>query len=177
MEPNSLEGKSMPNIQSPAILQKSISVYEWKNNFTFFKIVFESQEIPGMMIFYPRYQIRKCPHHNCLLDSRFELIGWYQSEHYYGIIEMEPMWSISTGIEKKFLSERVSVKVLVNDVYYKSSFRGRTNYLNQDFEINSADDPLFVRIVASYRFGKTTVKQARRRTTGAEEERGRINKD
>ncbi len=113
------------------------------------------------------------------LPSKFsiELSGWYQSEQYYGIIKVQPMWSISTGIEKKLFDDRASIKILINDIFYKSSFKGSTHYLNQDVEISSADDTRFVRIHFNYRFGKKTVAQARRHQTGAEEERNRIKKD
>ncbi len=162
-------------------LSVPIQVAKWWNSNNYFNVYMNHYEgfFEGGKLDKKSTSLSMHTNQSFLLPAGFslELTGWYQSEHYYGIIKVEPMWSISTGIEKKFLSERASVKVLVNDIFYKSSFRGTTNYLNQDFEINSADDTRFVRIFASYRFGKKTVQQARRRSTGAEEERRRINKD
>jgi hypothetical protein len=106
-----------------------------------------------------------------------ELSGWYQSGMVYGIIDMDPMWSISVGGEKKLLDEKLSLRVLVNDIFYTSSFSGSTKYMNQDVQISSADDTRFVRVFVNYRFGKKTVQQARRRQTGVEEERGRVNRN
>jgi hypothetical protein len=61
----------------------------------------------------------------------------------------------------------------VRDPFHWQQFKGHTLYSDIDVQIHNKWDNRNMTATFSYRFGKTSVAQARRRTNGATEEQNR----
>jgi outer membrane receptor protein involved in Fe transport len=103
-----------------------------------------------------------------------EISGYYSGPGIWGgVFLYESSWSLDIGIQKKFLNERLNVRVSGSDLFYESGWEGisvfnglssagRGNWDSRRFNINM-----------SYRFGNDNVK-SRKRKVGLEDEAGRV---
>ncbi|HNP24337.1 MAG TPA: TonB-dependent receptor [Panacibacter sp.] len=105
-----------------------------------------------------------------------EVSGFYNSENLASSnILAQPMGMFSLGGSKKILKEKGAVRINVRDPFYLMSFRGSTDLDKGYTQIHSYWDNRRVILTFTYRFGKTSGQQSRRRSTGAEDEQNRMN--
>lgn len=103
-----------------------------------------------------------------------ELSGFYRSAGYEGQLIMNPMWQLSSGIQKQILKTKGSLKFSVNDIFNSRQFIGRVKYDDIDVLINARRDSRRASLTFSYRFGKPIKTQERRKIGGADEEQNRV---
>jgi hypothetical protein len=102
-----------------------------------------------------------------------ELVFTYSSEMIWGTMLLEPIYSISGGISKMFLKDRVQARLNFNDVFHTDIMHSTTKYQNIDVDFERVYDSQFFRIHVSYKFGKQTQRSARR-SSGSQEEQNRV---
>ncbi|MFN7116210.1 MAG: outer membrane beta-barrel protein [Saprospiraceae bacterium] len=102
-----------------------------------------------------------------------EINFFYQHTGAYGISIIEPIWQLSLGVQKSILKEKGTIRLNVNDIFWRGYPRGSTQFANIDETFSSRRGTRLASIAFSYRFGKNTVAPSRRRATGAEEEQRR----
>lgn len=105
----------------------------------------------------------------------FEVGGWYNGPGIWGgVFLYESQYSLDMGIQKKFFSDKLSIKVSYQDITNQawwngfSNFDGLLSYGQGNFD-NSRGS-----ISLSYNFGSNTVKKSRERKTGIEDESNRV---
>ncbi|MEO7801468.1 MAG: outer membrane beta-barrel family protein [Ginsengibacter sp.] len=103
-----------------------------------------------------------------------ELSGFYRSAGYEGQLVMNPMWQLSSGIQKQILKTKGSLKLSVNDIFNSRQFIGRVKYDDIDVLINARRDSRRGSLTFSYRFGKPIKTQERRKIGGADAEQNRV---
>lgn len=104
-----------------------------------------------------------------------ELSGWYQSAMTWGVFEMEPMWRVSVGIQKKFFNDKAQVKLSVDDIFDKGGkMNAKSEYLNIKMQARNTWSSQRIGLSFSYRFGKD-LKPSRQRNTGIDDVQKRIN--
>jgi outer membrane beta-barrel protein/carboxypeptidase family protein len=104
----------------------------------------------------------------------FELSAYYNSKMVWATFLIDPQYSFSAGISRKFFDKRLHLKVDINDIFKTEKTIAKVNYGSINFDFKQLEDSQFVRFHLTYNFGKRTVEQARRRHTGAEEEQRRV---
>lgn len=105
-----------------------------------------------------------------------EFSGFYQGENLVSSnILAQPMGMFSLGAGKKILKDKGSVRLNLRDPFYLMHFTGSTELDKFTTNVKSTWDNRRVIISFSYRFGKSTVPQQRRRASGADDEKSRIN--
>ncbi len=103
----------------------------------------------------------------------FELSGWYNSP-YQRIDYNLAMGMLDAGVQKKFLKDNATLKVVFSDVLntarggYQSEYAGIATNLRFKFEGR------LLRLTFNYRFGSKEIKEARSRRSGSEDELRRI---
>ena len=103
-----------------------------------------------------------------------EISGWYNSPSIWGgTFEMDAMWSLSAGIQKRFLNDKLNVKIGVDDIFLSTNWRGTSDFGALLLNIDGRNDSRRLKVNMSYRFGNQQVK-ARKRKTGIEDEKSRI---
>ncbi len=109
-------------------------------------------------------------------DWSMELSGWYNSPSTWGgTFEMQSMWNVDFGIQKKLFGGRANMKVAVSDIFKTTNFNGIAAFGPLFMDIRGGNDSRRVRVNFSYLIGNTQVKGARRRKTGLEDEQRRAN--
>ena len=107
-------------------------------------------------------------------DIKGEVSGWYQGRGIEGIIQSDPLYGVSAGLERNFLDDRITV-ILSGDGIVQRFFTGKIRYQEQNLDVRSIwEAPVFTGKV-TYNFGNRFLKKGERRKSAADEERGRLN--
>lgn len=109
------------------------------------------------------------------LGINAEISGWYSSPSIWGgTFKMEQMWGLDAGVQKRFLKGKANLKLSVNDVFYSQKWNGTSNFGGLYMQVNGRGDSRRFRVNFSYNFGNDQVKSARNRSTGLDDEKGRV---
>jgi len=104
-----------------------------------------------------------------------EVSGWYSGPGIWGgVFKYDNSYSLNLGLQKKFLQDKLNVKLSFTDIFNQSFWSGNSEFDglqsygtgNFDFQRGS--------ISLSYKFGQDSVKAYRDRKTGLEDESGRV---
>lgn len=104
-----------------------------------------------------------------------ELSGMYQAGMVWGLFYIKGLAQISAGVQKVSANKMSVFKLSVTDITYMNRIRVVVQYQNQDFFTNRQWDSRVLTFTYVQRFGKTTVAQARKRSTGVEDVKRRTN--
>jgi iron complex outermembrane receptor protein len=103
-----------------------------------------------------------------------ELSGWYNSPTIWqGTFESKGMGSVDAGLQKVILKGMGNLKFSVSDIFKTLRWSGENNFAGQYLRASGNWESRQFKVNFSYRFGKLTVKSARQRKTGVEEEGSR----
>jgi iron complex outermembrane recepter protein len=104
-----------------------------------------------------------------------ELVGMYQARNAWGLFVIKDLGFVTAGIQKVSKDKNSTFKLNVSDVFYSNRIAVVVQYQNMDFFTNRTWDGRVVTLSFTHRFGKNTVAQARRRSSGVEDEKRRAN--
>jgi len=91
-----------------------------------------------------------------------------------GLFRMKSMCAVDLGVSKQILHKKGSIKFNVNDVFNIQRFRGSFENGGRYTGVRSKWESQQFRLSFNYRFGNTSVKAARNRKTGLEDEQSRV---
>jgi len=103
-----------------------------------------------------------------------ELSGWYRSKTTEGLLVANPMWAVNSAISKQILKKKGTVKLGIRDIFWTQAFSGYARYADVDVNVSSKRDSRQFNLTFTYRFGKTNIAPARRKTGGATDEQNRV---
>ena len=104
-----------------------------------------------------------------------ELSGFYNAPTIYmGNFKGRSIYNVDAGISKQVMKGRATVKASVSDVFHTMKFRATSDFAGQQTKFNYRQESQQLKLSFSFRFGSNTVKAARQRTTGAEDELKRV---
>ncbi len=108
-------------------------------------------------------------------DFSAELGGWYQARQLYGYMDVQPNWMLNAGIQKTFWDKQATVRINIQDIFWKGYPRATSVYTGYKEDFVAERETRVANISFTYRFGKRTVPQSRRHSSGAEDEKRRAN--
>jgi hypothetical protein len=103
-----------------------------------------------------------------------ELSGSFNSRSLYGFHVTDPHSSINLGLQKTFLNKKAKASLNVSDLFNQTQWSSNMNFNNIHVRYYNKWETRLYRLSFSYQFGKNTVKPARQRKSGNEEERKRV---
>lgn len=98
-----------------------------------------------------------------------ELSGNYRARELYAFENVNPIWFVSAGLQKKLMENRMTIKLNVNDIFYSNKVTATTTFTNykETFHVNR--DTRVATIAFTYKFGKNSISSSRRRQGGADD--------
>jgi hypothetical protein len=102
-----------------------------------------------------------------------ELSYFYQARQQYGYMDLVPQSMLSAGVQKNFLSKKLTLRLNATDIFWDGYPRATSVYNNYKETFSARRDTRQVSCALTYRFGQRPAGQARRHSGGAEEEKRR----
>ena len=103
-----------------------------------------------------------------------EISGYFAGPGVWGgVFRYESSYSLDIGLQRKFLQDRLNIRLSASDLFYQTGWDGYSVFDGLRSEGSGRWDSRRVSISASYRFGNENVK-SRKRKTGIEDEAKRV---
>ncbi len=113
------------------------------------------------------------------LNKRFsaELAAFYNSPSVDGVTNRKASGKVDIGIQMKFKNENSRLSFNVSDIFKTNTWHWTTDIPELNIYVSSFIDfePRVARLTFTHNFGSTSIKSARKRSTGSEDERKRVN--
>lgn len=108
------------------------------------------------------------------LGIKAEVSGYYSGPGIWGgVFLYESNWGVNLGLQRKFLREKLNVRLSADDIFYETGWDGYSDF-NGLYSYGSGRwDSRRISLSLGYRFGNDEVK-SRRRKTSIEQEAGRV---
>lgn len=104
-----------------------------------------------------------------------ELSSWVSSPSIQeGTFKSKAMGFVDIGVSKTVLQGKGNIKLAVSDIFNTMKWQGSSDFVGQKLDAKFKWESQQVKLNFSYRFGKNTVKAARQRQTGVEDESKRV---
>lgn len=104
---------------------------------------------------------------------KFEVSGWFSGPGVWGgVFLYNEQYSLDLGLQKRFLNEKLNMKLSATDITYSSNWDGYSLFNGLKGTGFGLRDSRRVALALSYDFGNANVK-SRKRQTGIEAEAGR----
>lgn len=98
----------------------------------------------------------------------------YQSPIQYGVFKIQSQTVFNAGLRKSFMDNKANIRLSISDVFDTRKQRLSTTFQNMDLRFTEKGETQVARLTLNYRFGNNKVKAARNRSTGLEDEAGRM---
>ena len=102
-----------------------------------------------------------------------EITGFYVSGVRQGYFVVKSFGNFSIGLRQTLLQNKMTLSLTVNDILYTSKEKLNARYGNVNYTLVSERDSRYVNLTLRYNFGSTTVRAARSKSTGIEDETSR----
>lgn len=110
-------------------------------------------------------------------EFNLEVSGWFSSPSVWGgTFRTKSLGSLDLAIQKLFLNKKLNARLAFADVLFTSPWRANAVFPGLVIYGDGGNDSRQVRFNLSYNFGSDSVKNARTRNTGLEDEKNRIGK-
>jgi outer membrane receptor protein involved in Fe transport len=110
-------------------------------------------------------------------DFKGEVSGYYSGPGVWGgVFEYESNWSLNLGLQRKFLEDKLNVRVSANDLFYETGWDGQSDFAGLISRGSGRWDSRRISVSMNYNFGNQKIK-SRKRKTGLEDEAGRLGGD
>lgn len=84
----------------------------------------------------------------------------YRSSAYNGIFYFRPIYFVNAGLRKKFLSDKLNLKLSFDDIFKSRKTRVVTQYANMDYTLESGRDTRRMLLSISYALGSKKGKKS-----------------
>lgn len=114
--------------------------------------------------------------HTIKLPAGFtgEISGWFNGPGIWGgVFEFDTSWSLNFGLQKRFLDDKLNVRLSVQDVFHQAFWSGASEFNGLRSVGRGEWDSRRGSLTVSYNFGNEKVK-SRNRKTGLDEEASRV---
>ncbi|MDR2887629.1 MAG: outer membrane beta-barrel family protein, partial [Bacteroidales bacterium] len=102
-----------------------------------------------------------------------DVTGMYISGIRSGYMVLEPFGNLSAGLRQMLLKNKMSLSLNLNDILYTQKMRIFSKYDDVDYSFHNKWGSRNVNLTLRYNFGSATVRAARNKSTGIEEETNR----
>ena len=104
-----------------------------------------------------------------------EVSGWFAGPGVWGgVFRYESQYSLDLGLQKKFLDDRLMVRLSATDIFFQSNWSGVSEFNGLRSVGAGLRDSRRVGMNITYSFGNNEVRRARQRRTGIEDESSRV---
>ena len=157
----------------------SLPIKKWWNGYA--NIWFNQQKFNGLVG--GKKVERSVPSYGAYLQQSFtlghdytaEVSGWYNGPSVWGgTWKTKSQGSVDAGLQKQVFDKKASVKISVTDIFHTAPWKATNDFGGLYIRGGGSWESQTARLSFSWRFGSSTIKNARDRKTGLEAEAKRI---
>ncbi|MFD2556813.1 outer membrane beta-barrel family protein [Sphingobacterium tabacisoli] len=90
-----------------------------------------------------------------------EITGWYENGGLYSNFRYRPMAEVNIGVNRKFISDKLSVGISASDLFYNSIFKANiVSSKDEIYNLDSRSDSRIFKLNLSWTFGGKTKEKA-----------------
>ncbi|OJJ14455.1 TonB-dependent receptor [marine bacterium AO1-C] len=105
-----------------------------------------------------------------------QVSGWFNSPSLWGgTYRVRSLGSLNLAFQKRLMNNKLTARLAFNDILYSSPWNADTRFPDLTIQGSGGWDSRNVAFTLSYNFGRKEIKRARKRKTGIENEKGRMN--
>jgi hypothetical protein len=104
-----------------------------------------------------------------------ELNGSYRSSEIYAFDKIRPIWSVGAGIQKKVFNNLGTIRLNVTDIFFTNGIRADVAFTDYTEYFDVQRETRVATLSFTYKFGKASVPVNRRRGSGADDLKSRVN--
>lgn len=108
-------------------------------------------------------------------DWSIEWSASYHSPEIYAFDHIREIWHTGIGVQKKIMDGRGVIKFAWTDVFFTNYIRADVTFTGYREYFDVKRDTRVATLSFTYKFGKTSVAGSKRRGTGADDLKGRVN--
>lgn len=162
------------NISYPLQIKQYSAYFNLNANYSHYKADFGT----GRIVDLDAYTANIYMQHSLKLNKGYtlELSSWVSTPSIQqGTFVSKAMGYVDLGVQKQIMQGKGNIKLSVTDIFRTMRWQGTSDFAGQFLNASFRWESQQLKLNFSYRFGKSTVKAARQRTTGAEDESKRVN--
>jgi len=99
-----------------------------------------------------------------------DVTGLYISRQRAAYMVLQPRGNFSLGLRQMLLKNKMSLSLTINDIFYTFGDELYARYEKVNYSLSSKQDTRYANLTLRYNFGSSTVRAARNKTTGIEDE-------
>jgi outer membrane receptor protein involved in Fe transport len=156
-----------------------VTVTKWwnaNNTVTIFNNQYRAQGLEGLALNTNKTSVHISTNHSFTLPNQFaaEVSGSYTSSNVYGTLNFGSNYGVDLGLGKSLMKKKANLKFSVSDVLNTRGTNIHSTLNNFNYKLDQKQETRVFRLSFSYRFGSSSIKEARHRSTGLESEQSRI---
>ncbi len=156
-----------------ATLSKSFSVRKWWNSVNSVSLNYLKQvdNKYDFQMLTPRPQIYLYTSNTFTVPDlfRLQLLAWYAGDKYSGLYYDQHRSTVTLGIERDFLRNKLRLKFMANDIFHSTASRGNYDVGKTYIFFDRTYSTNYFRFIITYNFGKLTKTDFKTKTTGQSE--------
>ncbi|PKD44854.1 outer membrane beta-barrel family protein [Rhodohalobacter barkolensis] len=108
-------------------------------------------------------------------DFSLEISGYYQSKRSAGLLHFKPQGALNVGIQKRVASDRGTIRLSADDLFYTDLMRYSTNIPSVNLDSHGVYDygSRNIKLTFTWNFGNSKIESINM-STGSEEEQSRV---
>ncbi len=107
-------------------------------------------------------------------NIKAEISTEYENPTVYGVYNFDASYNVDAGFSASMFKKQGNLRLRLTDIFNISQSRYSSFYENLNLNMLNKLESRTAQLSFSYNFGKTTIKSARRRSTGSETEQNRV---
>jgi outer membrane receptor protein involved in Fe transport len=160
-------------------LNAPVTIAKWwntNNTVTLFNNQYQATGLGGLELDVNKTSFYLNTNHNFTLPKNLaaEVGATYTSANVYGTFNFGSSYGVDLGLSKSLLNKKASIKFSVSDVFNTRETNIHSTLSSVNYKLYQKPETRVFRLTFSYRFGSSTVKEARNHATGLESEQSRV---
>lgn len=153
-----------------------VKITKWWNTQNTLQLSYQTLEAPEYHIEKPIAMFQSNQTFTIDKKTNFTLSGFYISNFIFANGIIDPFSSVQAGFSRKFLDDKLTFKVNVNDVFYTQRIRGRITYNDFNLDIKSKQQSRYVTVGLTYNFKAGKAFKVNKLESSNSEEQKRLEK-
>jgi outer membrane receptor protein involved in Fe transport len=160
-------------------LNAPVTITNWwntNNTVTIFNNQYEATGLEGLALNVNKTSFYLNTNQSFSLPKNYaaEVAATYTSANVYGTFNFGSSYGVDLGLSKSLLNKKANIKFSVSDVFDTRATNIYSTLSSVDYNLYQKPETRVFRLTFSYRFGSSSIKEARNHAAGLESEQSRV---